>query len=287
MGANPKKLGHPEGWANPLKGPTVTGQHLRPLLAFVTVAIVGGLVFANAFRAQDVVDAIRGGASDVLAGTSLLHEPLYVVEQGEQIEAAPAPAPEVNPSDETDSAPVGPVIGGTPSTAAPAPVPTPAAGSDVGPGPTGQAGQGSGTGKAGGQAGGQGGSKGNGVPVAPKVGNHQGHGAPGGGEDSTGNGGGAAVGQAAEGHGNGHAGEDHGKGPGGNQVAEGHGHGHAGDKVHGASSGHGPKGHAQAHHGKSGHGESDHGHSDHAAPDHAKNTKAKNSQGQAKGHSHR
>jgi hypothetical protein len=263
----------------------VTGQHLRPLSAFVVVAIVAGVVFANALRAQDVVDAIRGGASDVLAGTSLLHEPLYVVERGEQIEAAPEP--EVDSSVESGSVPLGPVGESTPSTAAP--VPTPAAGSDAGTGPTGQAGQAAGTGK----AGDEGGSKGNGVPVTPKAGNHQGHGAPGGGEDSAGTGGGATVGQATEGHGNGHAGEDHGKGPGRNQVAQGHGRGHAGDKGHDASNGHGPKGHAKADHGKSDRGDSDHGQSN-ASPAHPKNKNTKNDgakktpgQGQARGHSRR
>jgi hypothetical protein len=263
----------------------VTGQHLRPLTAFVVVAIVAGVVFSNGLRAQDVVDAIRGGASDVLAGTRLLHEPRYVVEKGEQIEAAPVPEPEVDSSEGTGAAPVGPVAGGTPSTTAPASVPTPAAGRDAaGSGPTGRAGQGAGTGNAGGQAGGQGGSKGNGVPVAPKAGN-QGQGAPGGGGST---GGGAAVGQAAEGHGNGHADEDHGKGPEKNQAAEGHGnghaaegqgHGHGGAKGDDASSGHGPKGHDKSEHGKS-----DRGKSDHAKSDHAKNNPG---QSQAKEHGHR
>ena len=128
----------------PPERPTVTGQHLRPLFAFVVVAIVGAVVFANAFRAQDVLDAIRGGASDVFAGTPLLHEPLYVVEPGEQIEAAPVPEPEVDSADGTGSAPVGPSVGGSPATTAPVPVPTPAAGSDSGPITTGQAPQGGG-----------------------------------------------------------------------------------------------------------------------------------------------
>ena len=73
----------------------MSAQHLRPLFAFVVVAIVGGLVFANALRAQDVVDAIRNGTSNVLAGPLL---PVYVVEEGMRLDAAAAPEPEVDPS---------------------------------------------------------------------------------------------------------------------------------------------------------------------------------------------
>ncbi len=75
----------------------MSAQHLRPLFAFVVVAIVGGLVFANALRAQDVVDAIRDGTSNVLAGTRR-SRPVYVVEEGMRLGAAAAPEPEVDPS---------------------------------------------------------------------------------------------------------------------------------------------------------------------------------------------
>ena len=166
IGAAPKSWGDPCSWANPLKGPAVTGQHLRPLSAFVAVAIVGAVVFANALRAQDVVDAIRGGTSSIFAGTPLLHDPLYVVEDGERIQAAEVPEPEVDSSTGASSEPVVPGDGAASSADAATPVPTPAAGGASGTQSTGTSAQGG----SGGQA--AGGSQG--APKAPTPGKAQG-----------------------------------------------------------------------------------------------------------------
>ena len=51
------------------------GQHKRPLLAFVVVAIVCGVVVASALRSDAVVSLLRTAADNVVAGTSLLHQP--------------------------------------------------------------------------------------------------------------------------------------------------------------------------------------------------------------------
>lgn len=63
----------------------MSAQHLRPLVAFVVVAILGAVVFFNTMQAQTVLAAIRTGAATVAAGNPLLHEPLFVVEPGQRL----------------------------------------------------------------------------------------------------------------------------------------------------------------------------------------------------------
>jgi hypothetical protein len=240
----------------------VSAQHLRPLFAFVVVAIVGGLVFANALRAQDVVDAIRAGSANVLAGTPLMHDPLYVVEEGMRLDAAESPEPEVDPSAEAaDSAPVGTVEGAAPST-------------DVAPtddktAPDGDRGQ------APGQAAGD-------PPGAPKAGaSNEGHGpdsdpgrpeasGPGGGHDGPkGDDKGHDEGKDDDRTGHdepkGHANADDKSGDG---KAKGHGQSDHGEakghdkKDHGEAKGHGQSDHGEA----KGHGKKDHGGKDRGRP---------------------
>jgi hypothetical protein len=232
----------------------VSAQHLRPLFAFVVVAIVAGVVFGNALRAQDVVDAIRGGASNVLAGTPLMHEPLYVVEEGQRLDAAEVPEPQATPSADAGPSTVSPIDETASSADVSSPAPTPADGGGSGTQSTGVGAQGGG-----GQASGQvGGTTPGGAPKAPATGNAPGPGNPSGHGGSSGPGG-AAVGHETNGHG-----DDNGHHKAKGHVRPARGVGHDGD--HG-------RGHDKADHGKakgqdrSGHGEAkghakskDHGH---------------------------
>jgi hypothetical protein len=228
----------------------VSAQHLRPLFAFVVIAIVGAVVFTNALRAQDVVDAIRNGASDVIAGTPLLHDQLYVVEEGERLATADAPLPEVDTSTGVDSTPVGGGADGTTPapTAGGAPASTPAT-NDPGTRPSGQGAQNENRGTAPGKAAED-------SPAAPKAPTtSKGHG-PGVAQGAgTGGAGGPAAGHDSSGHGNGlhkAKGHDHGKGhdkSGHGQSAHGiSGHGHANNdgKARHDKSGHDKAGHAKS-----------------------------------------
>ena len=58
---------------NPL--PTMPGQHKRPLLAFVVVALVCGVVIAQAVRSDAVMSLLRTAAGNVVSGSSLVHHP--------------------------------------------------------------------------------------------------------------------------------------------------------------------------------------------------------------------
>lgn len=91
----------------------MTAQHLRPLLAFVVVAILGAVIFANGLQKQ-VFDAIREGAS-VVAGTHLLQDPVLDVEQGEQI------APEEPAGTDTSAEPQAPDVNDTGSSSSASP----------------------------------------------------------------------------------------------------------------------------------------------------------------------
>lgn len=52
-------------------------EHAKPMVAFLAVAVVCGFVFANGLRTPDaVVSILRGGAANIVAGTTLLHEPI-------------------------------------------------------------------------------------------------------------------------------------------------------------------------------------------------------------------
>lgn len=64
----------------------MNAEHKRPLFAFLIVTVIAAVVFANGLQRQ-VLNVIRDGASNVIAGTSLLHDPLYVVEEGARIAA--------------------------------------------------------------------------------------------------------------------------------------------------------------------------------------------------------
>ncbi len=55
--------------------PTVRGEHKRPLLAFVVVTLVCGVVVASALRSDAVLSLLRTAAGNVVAGTSLVHHP--------------------------------------------------------------------------------------------------------------------------------------------------------------------------------------------------------------------
>ena len=250
----------------------MSAQHLRPLFAFVVVAILGAVVFANSFRAQDVVDVIRGGGSNVLIGTPLLHEPLYVVEEGQRLDAAEAPEPEVAPS--APAAPEGGAVdGGASSADVSAPLPTPAAGSDAGTGSTGNAAPGGDGGQAPVQPAGD-------PPGAPKAeGTSPGHGQANNPGQAASNGpGSSAVGHEASENGNGH------------HWAKGHVHARAHDADGGDDRGrHEARGHEKNGHDKSDHGERGHAKTkDHAkAKGHAKAQGHAKAKGHAKHHGHR
>ena len=62
----------------------MNAEHKRPLFAFLIVTVVAAVVFATGLQRQ-VADVIRNGTSTVVAGTSLLHDPLYVVEEGARL----------------------------------------------------------------------------------------------------------------------------------------------------------------------------------------------------------
>ena len=52
-------------------------EHATAMVAFFAVALVCGFVFANGLRTPEaVVSIIRAGAANIVAGTSLLHEPV-------------------------------------------------------------------------------------------------------------------------------------------------------------------------------------------------------------------
>jgi hypothetical protein len=255
----------------------LSAQHLRPLFAFVVVAIVGAVVFATSFRAQDVVDAIRGGASDVIAGTPLLHDPLYVVEDGQRLDAAEVPEPEADSSADAGSAPVGDTVDGTvPSADAATPVPTPAAGSAG----TQPAGQGT-TGGGGGTAPAKAPQDSPAVPKAPTTSKGHGPGLAPGNQGSGGSGGPPPVAQQDDDHGKGdHEAKEHGRPRADDHPGHGHGHGDGDGRREarddeGHRSGHGGSGHGPA----KGHDKADHGQANGKAKGHAKAN-----HGKAKGH---
>lgn len=230
----------------------MSAQHLRPLFAFVVVAIVGAVVFGNALRAQDVVNTIRNGTSSVLAGTPVLHEPLYVVEDGVTLEATePKVEPKAQPTTVSSSQPDSPVAEAA-SGAGVTPVPLPAAGTDPVSPPTSQpvphgdrAGSDSGTSQGGDSPG---------TPKAPSP--SKGHG-PDQAQPAGGSGGpGASDGHHGNGRGEGHSqGGHHGKGVVSARVGEDHeGHGNGRDgsrpgqaKGHDTSDHDHAKGHTKSH----------------------------------------
>jgi hypothetical protein len=245
----------------------VNAQHLRPLVAFMAVAIVGGIVFANLLRSDNVVDAIRNGLPDVIAGSPLLPEPLYVVEDGEHLSAVPAPEAEP-PSDSGPSEAPVTRDEGEPTADVVATAPARAAGRHAGQSSTtstkpaapkpvkgntqggqvpkaGSQGHGSAPGAASGGSGGHqtkghGKGSGQGQGTVQRKGHGSGHAtAPGGARPRVlaSSGPGNLTGSDKSGHGNGHAKSGHGKG----HAKSGHGKGHA-------KSGHG-KGHAKSGHG--------------------------------------
>jgi hypothetical protein len=225
----------------------VSAQHLRPLFAFVVVAIVGSVVFTNALRAQDVVDAIRNGASDVIAGTPLLHDQPYVVEEGERLATADAPLPEVDTSTGVDSTPVGGGVDGTTPapTAGGAPASTPAT-SGPGTRPSGQGAQNEDRGTAPGKAAED-------SPAAPKAPTtSKGHGPGVAQGPAAGGTGGPAAGHDSSGHGNGlHKAKGHDVRP-ARATGGHHDHGKGDDKArHGQAKGHDKSGHG---HDKAGQG---------------------------------
>ncbi|HEX5860779.1 MAG TPA: hypothetical protein VFY58_02985 [Nocardioides sp.] len=66
----------------------MNAEHKRPLFAFLILTVIAAVVFANGLQRQ-VLDVIRNGGSTIVAGTSLLHDPLYVVEEGARIATEP------------------------------------------------------------------------------------------------------------------------------------------------------------------------------------------------------
>lgn len=63
-------------------------EHAKPMVAFLAVAVVCGFVFANGLRTPEaIVSILKAGAANVVAGTSLLHEPVlgsHIEEQAER-----------------------------------------------------------------------------------------------------------------------------------------------------------------------------------------------------------